>query len=485
MLAVVLDIRRWLAQDRNTPFAERLRRDRGIGRRLPDPRRRSANGFERVLGWWREIPGSASTGAAESFGERVAKACTLGSTALVVLGLVAGVAVSGAAFAYQGQYPVNLFSLLGLLVGVPLLLLLVTLLLLPARLPGLDGARFVLEGLNAGRWLGAWLDRYFETDLFRAFASPRARNAFARWQLLVFSQWFAVGFFIGALGLSLLLVTFTDLAFGWSTTLELGAERVHGWVSVVAAPWAAWWSAATPDLELVERSRYFRLDEARLPPEDVAVLGTWWPFVLATVLFYGLLPRLLFLGVCQWGRRVAVRRLLLLDPEVTALLDRLTAPLVSLEGSSEEDGLAPGVARLPGLAPGSVEADESLAGVIWNAAASETAAAAWAERVLAVRPDTLLGMSVLQTLEEQASLLGDLPEALRRVLVFTKGWEPPLLEFMDFLGLLRERVGAGCSITVVPLDISASAVEPRQRDVWARALGRLRDPALTVMDPVT
>ena len=37
--------------------------------------------------------------------------------ALLTVGLVAGVAVSGAAFAYQGQYPVNLFSLLGVLVG--------------------------------------------------------------------------------------------------------------------------------------------------------------------------------------------------------------------------------------------------------------------------------------------------------------------------------------------------------------------------------
>ena len=486
MLAVVLDIRRWLLDDRDTPFAERLRRDRRIGRQLPDPAVRGRDGVERVLGWWREIcRDTPEAGSADGFGERVARACALGSTVLTAVGVVSGMAVSGAAFAYQGPYPVNLFTLLGVLVVLPLGLLLLTVALLPARLPGLDGPRFILEGLNAGRWLGAWLDRYFDTDLFGAFASPRARTGFARWQLLVFSQWLAVGFFLGVLALSLLLVTFTDLAFGWSTTLGLGAERVHGWVSIVAAPWAAWWPAAAPDLELVERSRYFRLEQGGLPLERVAVLGSWWPFVLATVLVYGLLPRLLFLALCYWRLRAAVRRLLLFDPEVTALLDRLDAPMVGLEGSGEEESLAPPTEKLAGLAPSSLVADEELACVIWNAAVTDSAATAWMERVLALRPRMVLRLSTLQTLEDQSATLAALPETLRRVLVFTKGWEPPLLEFMDFLGMLRERVGGGCSVTVVPLDVAAAGVERVQRDVWARALGRLRDPALTVMEPVT
>ena len=36
MLAEVVDIRRWLREDRRTPFAERLERDRAIGRALPE-----------------------------------------------------------------------------------------------------------------------------------------------------------------------------------------------------------------------------------------------------------------------------------------------------------------------------------------------------------------------------------------------------------------------------------------------------------------
>jgi hypothetical protein len=495
MLAAVLDIRRWLAEDRDTPFEERLRRDRGIGRRLQQDAASGAAGSRpqgarqtllRVFAWWRALQSQSSVSPSTPSGEAVAHACALGSAALALLGGVSGVAVSGAAFAYQGQYPVNLFTLLGVLVALPLLLLLMTLLLLlPGRLPGADGARTVLEGLNAGRWLGAWLDRYFSMDLFGAFAGPRPRTGFARWQLLVFSQWLAVGFFAGALVLGLLLVTFTDLAFGWSTTLQLSATRVHGWVSIIAAPWAAWWPAAVPDLALVEASRYFRLEQGAMPPSRVSALGSWWPFVLVTLVTYGLLPRLVLLVFCYWRRWLAIRRLLLLDPETTALLDRLSAPLVALDGTPEEESLQTPSQSLPAPSPARIAADGDAVFVVWNLVAPEARLADWAGGMLGLRPRAILFMSVLQTLDEQTELLGRLKRPVPRVLVFTKGWEPPLLEFMDFLGLLRERVGASCSVTVVPINLAGTGVDPQERGVWSRALGRLRDPGLTVMEALS
>ena len=142
MLAAVLDIRGWLEADRHKPLAERLHRDRKIGRALTD---RSSVG--QVLGWWLQVGAMPSEVRASSAPEaapeaaldatldatpgiRVAHACTMSGVVLLLLGFVGGVAVSGAAFAYEGQYPVNLFTLLGVLVGLPLLFLAVTLLML-------------------------------------------------------------------------------------------------------------------------------------------------------------------------------------------------------------------------------------------------------------------------------------------------------------------------------------------------------------------
>ena len=77
---------------------------------------------------------------------------------------------------------------------------------------------------------------------------------------------------------------------------------------------------ASPDLALVEMSRYYRLEDQRAI--DVARLGAWWPFVLMCVLVWGLLPRLVFAGVAQWRQRAAERVFLREHPEVTALLHR-------------------------------------------------------------------------------------------------------------------------------------------------------------------
>ncbi len=489
MLAAVLDIRGWLEADRNTPFAERLQRDRKIGRTLTE-----RSSVEQVLGWWQqvgsipsEVPASSAPDAAPDAapGIRVAHACTMSGVVLLLLGFVAGVAVSGAAFAYEGQYPVNLFTLLGVLVGLPLLFLAVTLLMLLWPLRGVGGLRSAMAGLNLGRWVGSWLDRSLNVALFAAFQPSGPQSAFARWQLLVFSQWFAIGFFLGVLVLGFLLVAFTDLAFGWSTTLDLDAERVFGWVRVVSMPWAAWLPVATPDLALVETSRYFRLEDDGMPLSRVAVLGTWWPFVLAAVACYGLLPRVLFLMFCHWRLHRAVQQLLLDHPEVTALLDRLNSPLISLDASAEDEDLQAPVASLPAMPAADRDAEGDAVIIVWNGSVASETAVSWSQRMLGTPARTSLSLGVLQDESEQRALLETSGASASRILLFTKGWEPPLLEFMDFLGLLREHFGSSCSLTIVPLNLQKTGVDAADREVWSQALGRLRDPRLYVVEAVS
>ncbi|MFU8817650.1 MAG: DUF2868 domain-containing protein, partial [Pseudomonadales bacterium] len=458
---------------------ERLERDRAIGRELA-----AGDDLARVLGWWRCVRAS-SPAPSPTLGARVEAARRLGGVALVVFGLLLGGLVAGVAFAYDGRSPVNLFALLGVLVGLPLLLLAFTLLLLPGRLPGLGAVQSVAAGMNLGRWIGAWMDRLLGAELFAPqLLSSGSASTFSRWQLVVFSQWLALGFFAGALTVALLRVTFTDLAFGWGTTLRMEPSTVHAWVNAASAPWAPWLPQAVPDAALVEASRIYRLEEARLPPERVQLLGRWWPFVLMTMLVYGALPRLLLLLIGVWRLRRATRALLLDDPEVTALRDRLDAPLVAQSGSADEEQLQ---ADREGLAgPREPVAAEGLVLMIWNRAVSADRARAWLVEAMGVEPAAHAELGILQSEDQQRAILAALQQqvkpAVRRVLVVTKGWEPPLLEFMDFLGLVRETLSGEASVTVVPLALSGDQVHDDEREVWARALARLRDPRLYVME---
>jgi hypothetical protein len=86
--------------------------------------------------------------------------------------------------------------------------------------------------------------------------------------------------------------------------------------------------AAVPDLSLIERSQFFRLDGARvLDVEASRALTGWWAFTILAIVTYGLLPRLALWSLCVARLRAATRALLLEDPRVTALLDRMAARL--------------------------------------------------------------------------------------------------------------------------------------------------------------
>jgi len=286
---------------------------------------------------------------------------------------------------------------------------------------------------------------------------------------------------------ALLQVTFTDLAFGWSTTLDMDPALVHGWVAALSSPWAAWLPEAAPDAALVEASRYFRLEEGRMALERVERLGGWWPFVLMTMLVYGALPRLVLMLFGLWRLRRATARLLLEDPEVTALLDRVDAPLVALGGNDEEETLAAERGELP--APREPVSAEGLMLMIWNGALTQERARDWLAANLGVDSRAVVETGILQSEDEQRRRVEqarrDLNGRVRRVVLVTKGWEPPLLEFVDFLGLLREELGGDCSVTVVPVDVAGTAVRAAERSVWSHALARVRDPRLYVLEAST
>ena len=224
LLARSVDILRWLEADADTGFDQRLSRDREIGRGLT-----AEDDLPRVLGWWQKVRGDQS--GERSTGSRVDALSRVALVLLGLLGLFVGAGLGSVAFAYDGSHPVNVLALLGVLVGLPFLLLLLTLVyLLPGRVPGFGAFREAIAVVNPGRWAGAWLDRYAGLDLYAGFG--RTGSSFARWQLTVFSQWFAVGYFLGVLIAGLVLVAVTDLAFGWSSTLIR-----------LALAWSAFWPA--------------------------------------------------------------------------------------------------------------------------------------------------------------------------------------------------------------------------------------------------
>ena len=475
-LAQAIDIHAWLADDVTTPMAERLARDRTLAGEM----RPTAGETELVLAWWSSLRVDARADPAAgdiSSGERIATVRGYLAPAVFVLGVVAGVVAASIGFRYDGAAPINLLALFALFVLVPGLLLGLTLLALLASRFGFGGLSRALLVFNLNRWIVGWWQRVGDARLDLRFAQNGAGARLAQWQLLVLSQWLAIGFFLGAVALALVQVAIADLAFGWSSTLEISAPAIHGAIAVLASPWSAFVPAAVPSLELVEGSRFFRLGDAQAPLSADA-LGAWWPFVLLTMLVWGLLPRLI---VLWWGGtrlNRAIDHYLRSDPEVTALLRRLGAFDAEVSFAATQE-----VANTPAGEPVAADEFEHLPLppdarfiVTWNNPPGNLSATELDEGPVVCHVDSR------QTPQTQHELLRAVGDA-GVVAVITKSWEPPVLEFFDMLERLQLVLDVDAAIGVRPMGLNGQLPQPRDVEIWRAALARHGDERVFLDEP--
>jgi len=288
--AQLLELAEQLRLDEPRGDAELRRRDREVGRRVAGRRR------DRVLAWLDEVHEDRDSVAAIAI-----RARRLILALLLLIGFAMGFGASRVVFYYDGARPVNTIEVLAVFVAAQLgLVALTAIAMLPTavrrRLPLIGALQDGLGVLSPGRWQLA-IAHLFPQSYRDAFASALGRGRVhqklfgdvQRWALLVGSQSFGVAFNLGALWGCLYLVLFTDLAFGWSTTLDIESSSLHELTRALSVPWAGWIREAVPSISLIEETRYFRLGGGTLPGAsefdsvDPAILGGWWPFATPSI----------------------------------------------------------------------------------------------------------------------------------------------------------------------------------------------------------
>jgi hypothetical protein len=486
LLSDLVDLNAALQSDSSTDLESRKQRDRGIGQSLQDQRDRPPR---QLHGWLSRvrIPGW------ERDGHAAARLYHLLCVVLVFAGLAAGWGLARAALYYTGDRPINIFNAIGLLVLPQILMLLFWVLAaVPWKLPLFGSLQSSLRLLNPGqlaRRLAGLLPAPGRAGLEVVWAPDNAlvMAPAARWLLSFWSQLFSVWFNIGVLAALVYLVSFSDLAFAWSTTLTLDTATFHRWLSILAWPWHAVLPGAVPGPELVEISRYYRLQEGApgtggAAPGTAALLGGWWPFLVAAILCYGLLPRLVTLLIAWLRFRHHLGRALPRLPGAAELLARMNSPLVSTAARCAATAAAtppPGDGSAPAPAP----AGTRCTVIDWSAGvggSEELRALEPGLRALGVEPLSFADAGGARSTAQDTALIASLCAAPGEgVAVTTKAWEPPLLEFVDFLRNVRARCDRRQPIIVV-LWGGREGVTGRDRETWGAMLRQLQDPDLHI-----
>jgi hypothetical protein len=445
-----------LEQDEAVPKDERARRDRLLRQQIGP----EVSDIERIRAWLNRV---------DSNGERVSldarDAVSNVTVIIVLLGLVAGMVAATGVLYYDGSGRVNVLAVLGILVVLPFVLMTFSwVAALSSSSAVLGDSLQWLGKASPGRWvptLGRWLPegkrRALDVLLGLRMHDEAGIAKLRRWLILRWSHVGGVAFFIGVLVVYLALVLFTDLAFGWSTTLLLSDDFIEGLVAALASPWAWFLSDALPSREVIEATRFYRSGDTTALPSDPSVFGL-------AIVVYGLIPRVVSLVIAGRLLARALTLTYLQHPQARTLLDRLSPSPVESQGlpdagpPEQEDAAEPAI-TWPPCRPG---------GYIVN----------WSDVPLG--DDALVqatgGQSVshaggARTLVQDDALVDALrSEGPAIVVVVTKAWEPPVLDLRDFLDALAR--GGSIAVELLPLVIDgAIAGEPgaRDRTVWQRA----------------
>jgi len=425
---------------------------------------------------------------------------------LIVAGLVCGGAGGLAFFSYSGTTPVNVLHFLALFVFsqialAAILLARAGLVRLGLRALPRSLALQLLGGLAArliarltrqsGNRLSARQRLAGEAFLGRIRATGSTLPAHFAWPLFRLTQLFGVCFNLGLLAATLFKVLVSDMAFGWQSTLQISAPSLHGFVKWLALPWSWLFPAGTgyPTLAEIEGSRIVLKEGiANLQTPD---LISWWPFLLLSVLVYGLLLRLLLLGCGRLGERRAKDDAALSSPAARQVLRRMQSPVVSSQAPPE-----------PALRK-AAESDSR------RAADRHPATEAAQAPVIVLVPDDIFELC---SRSELADLLGMEGYTIRDIhrfmidyhadqqllaqlgdeaadepasfVILMEAWLPPLVAFQSFLQEMRQRIGTvPIMLRLVGKPSAGTALTPvadtEQSRIWRQKMAAMGDPRLT------
>lgn len=349
-IAELVDLELQLLEDEQARPRDIHRRDREIGLSLKTVTHDRGLLF---LSWLDKVRKPE-----DSVGARVQTALSRLRWILLVLGFFMGSGAASALLIYDGEVPVNINRFLEVFVLFQLILLLLLLLSVSSKganqwLPGVGTVQKFLRSLvlTTGRsadWLMGRLPegraaglkqqvaRLQELESWFAKGSKKVGRLkgwqslygdVERWSLIELTQCFSMAFNVGAMVAFLRIIVFSNVAFGWSTTLFSGADHFQAIIQGLALPWSWFWADAVPSAELIKKSEFF-FDNKAFEARDS---GAWWPFLMACLMFYGLLPRLIFWLLARFKGQRALREVPLDSARFQSLYERLTRPYVSLD----------------------------------------------------------------------------------------------------------------------------------------------------------
>ena len=294
----------------------------------------------------------------------------------------------------------------------------------------------------------------------------------------------SVAYILGAFLWIILTITISDLAFAWSSTLNINANHIHSVTNTISLPWNSLFPNAVVDLDIIERSRYYRAYGTAIPDGSTAHdLGTWWAFLIMSIFTYSFLPRVIshtyYKFILQKTLKESVER----SPEGQRLLDQMNRPRTSTKPISHPND--PNDPKSPDLILDENDSTTfSNVVFLWNIK-KEMISVNDLNNKISSGDTKLFTIGGINTPDDDKKIIDKSLKyissnfSFKQIFILVEYYESPNVDFLNILSVLRKLIDNRL-ITIVPIIRNEDDLNDDNKLNWSSRLIEMADPYLDI-----
>ncbi len=374
------------------------------------------------------------------------------STISMVISFILGILSGMGLLYYNGSEPINVLYFLAIVLLFPTISLLFSIVAMFSR------GQSLLIDISPTHIIEKFISKFYKESITIKH-NPRISNALIIQRSLLLGILFYTAIVLVLLG----NILTRDIAFSWSTTLHITPQELYSLLYTIASPWREFVPDALPSLELIQKSQYFRLG-GRLGSDlidNASLLGEWWKFLAMSTIFYAIALRVPFwiFASIRLDRVIRDATLIL----ARDILSQMREPIITTQALSSETPLPQSVEPIVKIVVPKESYPYTIGWAIDEDTIREynTKDGIDGSRLYKVGGDN----SIREDEDILKSIDGD-------TLLYVKSWEPPTMDFIDFI----EELSIRCHIIIYPM--GSVDYEYRAKDeefrIWERKVSLLR-----------
>ncbi|MBL0721090.1 MAG: DUF2868 domain-containing protein [Sulfurovum sp.] len=385
----------------------------------------------------------------------------------LVISFLIGIFTGTVLLHYNGNQPINLLYFFAMIFIFPIITMGFTIsaMILSNR------SHSVMVHLSPAYWL-EYLIAYLPSKHQESISKLKLNPLIGNWLIIHRSQFIALIFSIGLFLTLLISVISSDIAFSWSTTLHITSKELYDFFYAVSLPWREILPSAVPSLELIEKSHYFRLG-GKLDKdiiENASLLGEWWKFLAMSTLIYAILLRGIFLFISLLGLQKALNNSALYISK--DILQDMREPFITTQSKTRDRPL---VQKYNGNIDEVVKLKEKYPIAIGWALDENTISEYNKKENILV--DLIYEVGGRKLLEEDSKVI---EQAHGDIIFYIKSWEPPTMDFIDFIENLSHKDVKNIEIYLIGIKECLYKCTDEDFKIWERKLSLLKDKKIRI-----